>query len=154
MSEHRDLDRYDLDRDAYDRTRDRELDQREWERDDTRMIPKPHKRYRGTAKEWADIRAAFSAATCYVCGGRWESLHHVYPRGQGGDDVIVNLVPLCGSGTTGCHGLVEARDPQARATLGAKLSDAHRWYVRYKLGEEQGDAWLERHYPPILERAA
>jgi hypothetical protein len=45
---------------------------------------------------------------CALCGqhrGRL-SLHHIskHPR----DDVEANLVMLCGSGTTGCHGEIEA----------------------------------------------
>ena len=44
---------------------------------------------------------------CVICGEIDISIHHVLPRGQGGDDVWENLVPLCGSGTTGCHGGVE-----------------------------------------------
>lgn len=45
---------------------------------------------------------------CELCGSIDISIHHIYPRGQGGDDVWENLVPLCGDGTRGCHGGVEA----------------------------------------------
>lgn len=117
------------------------------------MDPKPQKRYRATKEEWESIRYAFRASNCLVCGAYWDSkrdsLHHVYPRGQGGDDVIVNLVPLCGSGTTGCHGLIEARDARARATLRENFSDAHRWYLTYKLGFG-AEAWLDRNYPALV----
>lgn len=48
---------------------------------------------------------------CVICGGIDISIHHILPRGGwcgiAGDDVWENLVPLCGSGTTGCHGGVE-----------------------------------------------
>lgn len=44
------------------------------------------------------------------------SLHHIlkHPR----DDVRGNLVMLCGHGTAGCHGLVEAHDKRTLSLLG------------------------------------
>lgn len=36
-----------------------------------------------------------------------DSLHHRIPRGRGGENTAENLILLCGSGTTGCHGWVE-----------------------------------------------
>lgn len=110
--------------------------------------PKPPKRYRATKKEWEDMRLAFRGAGCRVCGKPWESLHHIVRRSQGGDDVLVNLAPLCGSGTTGCHGRLEARDPAARAALRANLTDANRWYITYKFGHGS-EAWLDRAYPEL-----
>ena len=70
-------------------------------------------------------------ADSYVHVRAWEydlSLHHVsrHPR----DDVEANLVMLCGSGTTGCHGRVEARDPETLLEL-----------VRY----------IRRHRPDIVK---
>ena len=53
---------------------------------------------------------------CVRCGiailPRPHSIHHRRPRGMGGSkdpatDLPANLVSLCGSGTTGCHGQVE-----------------------------------------------
>lgn len=41
---------------------------------------------------------------CGACGRPPGSPHHVIPRSEGGDDVAANLLMLCGSGTTGCHG--------------------------------------------------
>lgn len=55
---------------------------------------------------------------CVICGSINISIHHILPRGQGGDDVWENLVPLCGSGTTGCHGGVEAGLDSACRALG------------------------------------
>jgi len=58
---------------------------------------------------------------CERCGTddalRW-SLHHRKPRGMGGskDPAInspANIVLLCGSGTTGCHGWVESHRAEA-----------------------------------------
>lgn len=36
-----------------------------------------------------------------------DSLHHRIPRGRGGENAAVNLILLCGSGVSGCHGWVE-----------------------------------------------
>lgn len=48
------------------------------------------------------------------------SVHHRRPRGSGGTSVPwinfpSNLILLCGSGTTGCHGWVESHRDEARA---------------------------------------
>lgn len=53
-----------------------------------------------------------------------------------------NLVPVCGDGTRGDHGRLEARDPDARAALGAALTPDEAAYVVEKMGEE----WLWRRY--------
>ena len=58
---------------------------------------------------------------CCICGNVLFSVHHVLKRLQGGDDVKENLVPLCGSGTTGCHGDVEGAERAACAALGRYL---------------------------------
>lgn len=47
------------------------------------------------------------------------SLHHRVPRGMGGSktswiNAPSNLILLCGTGTTGCHGWVEANRAVAR----------------------------------------
>lgn len=81
------------------------------------------------------------------CGKPSATGHHVLARGQGGDDVAANIVPLCGSGTTGCHGLIENEDVKARRMLGRWIKK-HRpdtiAYVREKLGKQAGDDWLRR----------
>ena len=46
------------------------------------------------------------------------SFHHRKPRGMGGSNsldinIFPNLIVLCGTGTTGCHGWVEANREQA-----------------------------------------
>ncbi len=93
-------------------------------------------------------RAHVQRVPCVVCGDTASpSQHHVLPRGQGGDDDPANLVSLCGSGTTGCHGLIEANDIMVRRELGAYIK-AHRpdtvAYVQGKLGQRQGTDWLRR----------
>lgn len=57
---------------------------------------------------------------CALCGNTGVlSLHHIlkHPR----DDVEANLVMLCGSGTTGCHGQIEAHDHRTLYALGTHL---------------------------------
>lgn len=63
---------------------------------------------------------------CARCGraGAFGALplntHHRRPRGMGGTkrgdaNGLANLLTLCGSGTTGCHGWVESHRAEARA---------------------------------------
>ena len=59
---------------------------------------------------------------CCLCGAVSPlSLHHIskHPR----DDVRGNLCMLCGSGTTGCHGRIEARDPVTTRLLGEYIDE-------------------------------
>jgi hypothetical protein len=65
-------------------------------------------------------------ARCFRCGAalRWDergfgwSAHHRKPRGMGGSSnpklgEVSNLLILCGSGTSGCHGWVESNRSEA-----------------------------------------
>lgn len=85
---------------------------------------------------------------CERCGHHAEggSLHHRSARRMGGSrdprkNAAFNLVLLCGSGTTGCHGEVESKDP-------AHYADG--WLVRHGDDPEQlsiphvhlGRVWL------------
>lgn len=113
--------------------------------------PKRPKRYRATSQEWAELHLSFTAELCWCCGQAWDSLHHIYPRGQGGDDVRENLAPVCGNGTMGCHGLLEDRDPWARGALYEALTYENFRYLVDRLGPTwQG--WLERNYPSTGDR--
>jgi hypothetical protein len=81
--------------------------------------------------EVAEIVVARDLWSCVGCGmgimglerGIGWSIHHRIPRGMGGtkDPKVsspANLIVLCGSGTTGCHGDVESyRDARARGLL-------------------------------------
>lgn len=79
--------------------------------------PKPKSRRRASKAEWAELYA-LKIGPCVVCrflGRKQElrsSLHHVIAKSLGGEDVPENLVPVCGDGTTGDHGLLEAHDPE------------------------------------------
>jgi hypothetical protein len=55
-----------------------------------------------------------------VCLGARDSLHHRVKRGRGGGWHPANLLGVCGSGTTGCHGWIEA-NPEEAARLGYDL---------------------------------
>lgn len=107
------------------------------------MDPKPARRVKATAGEWAAIRERkLRGWPCRICDDKAAvELHHLVPRGMGGahgDDVAENLVPVCRV----CHGLIEARDPWASSLLGRRLTNAERQYVVGKRG-----AWyLEKRY--------
>jgi len=115
--------------------------------------PKPGKRKRKAIRvidPTATTRAVLTQPRCALCPKPSATGHHVLAKGGPyyGDDVPENIVALCGSGTTGCHGEVEARRAWALRSLGEYLH-ARRpdtiAYVRRKLGVRPGDAWLERH---------
>lgn len=114
---------------------------------------KPEKRIKATPKEWEAIRAE-KLGPCRVCGkpnavgltvypakhwnasGLESTLHHIIPKSLGGDDVADGVAPACGSGTTGCHGLIENRDPWACTLFGANLTVSERAYVIRKKGTD------------------
>lgn len=51
---------------------------------------------------------------CARCGlVRATNAHHRKNRSQGGQDVLSNLLLLCGSGTTGCHGYITEHPAEA-----------------------------------------
>lgn len=56
-----------------------------------------------------------------VCKVRGTNAHHKQMSGQGGQDTAENLVWVCGSGTTGCHGWIHA-NPAAATALGLLVS--------------------------------
>lgn len=72
----------------------------------------------GPTEETRALVVARARYRCEVCGIAldlgWSgfSVHHRTPRGMGGSrdprlNLPSNLLALCGSGTTGCHGRVE-----------------------------------------------
>jgi hypothetical protein len=76
-------------------------------------------------------RAAYSCEICgrgLTDGSQWttpHSFHHRRPRGMGGSTAAdtntpANVLLLCGTGTTGCHGDVESQ---------RQLAYAHGWLV-------------------------
>lgn len=96
---------------------------------------------------------------CFRCGkplALWDgvewvpckpySIHHRKPRGMGGtrDPEInssTNLILLCGSGTTGCHGWVESRRATAK-NWGLLLSKHVKGRNRVAYSEYR-DTWID-----------
>lgn len=86
---------------------------------------------------------------CALCEERHGplSLHHIHKHPR--DDLMANLVLLCGSGTTGCHGKVEAADRETCQQLGYRILERADTmaYLELKLGgETQARAFVERYY--------
>lgn len=78
--------------------------------------------------EWSCVRCCRS-----IGEHRLYSLHHRCPRRMGGTasldiNLPSNLVTLCGTGTTGCHGWIESHRTQAveDGWLLASIVDRHR----------------------------
>lgn len=108
---------------------------------------KEGKRKKASRKEWKSLHSS-KTGPCRICSEQPTSLHHLVPRSLGGDDVEANLVPLCGSGTTGCHGYVERRDKHVCGMLRAMLKPAEENYIV----EKQGAHYLNKRYPLLLDR--
>lgn len=107
--------------------------------------PKPLRRHRADRLEWERI-VHWKLGPCRVCGEGGTTLHHLVPRSLGGDDVADNIVPLCGDGTRGCHGAVEARDHQALRELRLSLTPGELKYVLRKKGSD----FLDRYLPSVI----
>lgn len=63
---------------------------------------------------------------CEMCGV-WgaTNAHHRRNQSQGGPDTLSNLLLLCGSGTTGCHGRI-GREPMIAEWVGWTIRDTSR----------------------------
>jgi len=86
------------------------------------------------------------------CDPAHYSLHHVHKHPR--DDLRVNLVMLCGHGTSGHHGRIEAHERKACQAL-ARYLMAHRLdtldYLMVKLGgQHPAHEWLrDQLYAPL-----
>jgi hypothetical protein len=66
-------------------------------------------------KKARELLAERSNGVCELCSAnRATNAHHRKNAGQGGPWAPSNLLHLCGSGTTGCHGLVTREPKKAR----------------------------------------
>ena len=84
---------------------------------------KPSKRSLGVSQAIRNEVLRRSNFRCEKCGihlaeGFYYSIHHRTPRGMGGTrekrlNLPSNLVAICGSGTTGCHGWIEHNRSEA-----------------------------------------
>lgn len=77
----------------------------------------------GPSEETRMIALTRSGFRCELCAGPMDSmsLHHRSPRQMGGSKVPwinnpENLLAICGSGTTGCHGMVESNRSESYDT--------------------------------------
>ena len=85
---------------------------------------------------------------CARCGVRASNWHERLPRGRGGLRDRFNAVPLCGSGTTGCHGLITANPAWATANgwtvtgymVRGRYIGADRRYFAYYNDDAEGEA--------------
>lgn len=78
---------------------------------------------------------------CEICSIRGQNIHHRKPRGMGGtrvDSGPENLLLLCGSGTTGCHGWIESHREEAHEQ-GWLL---HRHEMPYKVPVAYRGQWM------------
>lgn len=112
-------------------------------------IPKPPGRDRASQSQWTILRRHFEFEPCCSCGGKPVTLHHICPRSQGGGDVVENLVPLCGDGTRGCHGLLESH-----GNGWERVAASVRQYVivdntRRHYQEDHAGESFNRRYPPL-----
>lgn len=107
-------------------------------------------------------RARLASRTCAACGREASNAHHVIPKGSPyfGDDVVENLVMVCGTGTIQCHGALHGSpyvdtagvrwtEKDVRHAVGRTLVRRRPDVIAYilgKLGETAGADYLERRY--------
>ena len=116
----------------------------------TALVPRED-RYTASAREYLAIRwtetdgrtalAERCQDRCEGCGGQWHGqAAHRLRKGQGGLWSPANLLALCGSGTTGCHGWAHAR-PLLAQGLG--------WEVLPQFEPHSCAAYLVDPYNPV-----
>lgn len=109
--------------------------------------PRPPRR-RKDAK--ARREAALAANECAACGRSDLPLsqHHILYGADGRHDDPRNLLPLCGDGVRGCHGLAHHMDPNTLGRIGRAIaaSPGRIAFVKERLGAERGLDYLRRRY--------
>ena len=104
---------------------------------------------------------------CRICervpsGHPLDSLNrmHVVGKGVGGDDVEDNIVPGCGSGSTGCHGLLTSKREDPHHPAGLSVAEAHDLMNRRLTDRERAYAeqkkwpgYVDETYPTIVRDA-
>jgi hypothetical protein len=86
-----------------------------------------------TERQARAIIAERCGGRCERCGHPGYTVHHRRKRSQGGRWDPSNLLALHGSGTTGCHGWVEA-NPKAAHLLG--------FWLRHGQTSQETPVWL------------
>ena len=114
----------------------------------------------------AVAQARVTEHECGACGRPPGSIHHVLQKSSPyfGGDVPANLIALCGSGTSGCHGAIHGNPyvdragkrwtaEEVRFALGRTIM-ARRFdiacYVLAKLGPIYGPEYLLNVYGVVL----
>lgn len=112
--------------------------------------PKP----KGAIRDPALLRALHlrwqHCALCLYTPGKknrhWQrSLHHISKHPK--DDLEENLVMLCGHGTDGCHGRIEAHDADVKRALAVYIYQRRPDTIAYldeRFPIEGADAWMTR----------
>lgn len=90
---------------------------------------------------------ARSGGKCELCNNRMTktSIHHRRPRQMGGSkgqwvNMMENLLAICGTGTTGCHGKVESERENSYTTGRLVRSGDLPWEVPYM--DMHGHWWM------------
>jgi HNH endonuclease len=116
----------------------------------SRQLARGVRRYRrivASPKQWQAIESA-KRGPCRVCTARPVNepiaLHHLVRRGDGGDDVADNIVPVCFP----CHFSLHNRAPAIGRLLLTRLSDAEYAYMVERGGED----YAERAYGITYQR--
>ena len=131
---------------------------------DVQPDPKPERRKGNAPRRIVDpVAIRMKMATeleCRAgCGRRADSAHHLIQKGAPhfGDDVMGNIVGVCGHGTAGCHGAIHGNPyvdqdgerwttERVAAAIGETLTAPEIAYFLQKLGRDAGIEFLARHY--------
>lgn len=98
------------------------------------------KKVRDALKERASID---DYPCCEICGTPGaNNAHHRRNQSRGGEDRLSNLMLLCGSGVTGCHGVVTAHPEYAHA-CGWTLWDGEKSFARPVIYRNDGRFLLD-----------
>ena len=115
------------------------------------------RRYTGATQETRTAVVMRGGFRCEICGGSLQgvdgmSIHHRKPRGMGGTTDIkinsaANLMAICGSGTTGCHGWLESHREVAyeKGWLVHRYDDPAEIPVEVKQGAIKAVVLLDEH---------
>ena len=115
-----------------------------------------------TVDRAASLRKLLRDPLCRSCLERAVNCHHLLGRGQGGDDDVDNLIPLCGSGSEGCHGALHGNPYvtpsgrrwdafSVRQAIGLGLRPSEYYYAVQKLGDSTA-SMLGRLYHVEVDR--